>query len=102
PVFSVLSSLCLCVSVVQSLRETGMADDTKKIDPAWAWEAYKPSAKAPWDLRRVGHLLRRTTFGATVGELQAAHKSGPEKAIAGLVAGGVGLVECDQRMALLA
>jgi uncharacterized protein (DUF1800 family) len=60
----------------------------KQIDPAWAWEAYKPSGKAPWDLRRAGHLYRRAAFGATAAELDAAVKDGPAKTIAILLKGG--------------
>ncbi len=56
-----------------------MADDTRKIDPRWAWEPYKPSAKTPWNLRRVGHLHRRAAFGATMAQLEAGLKNGPEK-----------------------
>jgi uncharacterized protein (DUF1800 family) len=53
----------------------------KAIDPRWAWQPYRPSAEAPWDLRRVGHLYRRATFGATHDQLQQALKAGPEKTI---------------------
>ena len=59
-----------------------MADATK-IDPRWAWEAYRPSAKAPWDVRRVGHLYRRAAFGSTLADLESGLKNGPEKTIAG-------------------
>jgi uncharacterized protein (DUF1800 family) len=79
-----------------------MADDTPKFNPHWAWEPYKPSAKAPWDLRRVGHLYRRATFGATLAELEAGLKNGPEKTVASLLAGGDGLEEFDRRMQPLA
>src|SRR5205085_10895785 len=66
-----------------------MADTAdKKIDPAWAWDAYKPSDKAPWDVRRAGHLYRRAAFGATAAELEQAVKDGPEKAVAALLKGG--------------
>jgi uncharacterized protein (DUF1800 family) len=67
-----------------------MADTTAKFDPRSAWEPYRPSAKAPWDLRRVGHLYRRATFGATMAELESGLKNGPEKTIARLLKGGEG------------
>jgi uncharacterized protein (DUF1800 family) len=63
-------------------------DTETKIDPQWAWDAYRPSREAPWDLRRAGHLYRRAAFGATYTELQAALKAGPEETIAKLLAGG--------------
>jgi uncharacterized protein (DUF1800 family) len=74
-----------------------MADiaDTK-IDPDWAWQAYRPSEKAPWDARRVGHLYRRAAFGAAVGELERALKDGPEQTIEKLLQGGPKQEEYDQ------
>ncbi len=44
----------------------------KTIDPRWAWQRYRPSDEAPWDLKRVGHLYRRAAFGATMDELATA------------------------------
>lgn len=48
-----------------------------KLDPAEAWQPWKPDAKTPWDLRSAGHLFRRATFGANIGELRQAVKDGP-------------------------
>src|SRR5438309_8573293 len=59
-----------------------MADN---VDPRWAWEPYRPTAKSPWDLRKVGHLYRRAAFGATIAELEAGLKNGPEKTIDALL-----------------
>ncbi|HZY90555.1 MAG TPA: hypothetical protein VFE78_37380, partial [Gemmataceae bacterium] len=72
-----------------------MAEVTEKIDPRWAWAPYRPDGKSPWDLRRVGHLYRRASFGATYDKLQAGLKAGPEKAVAGLLHGEPGLEEFD-------
>src|SRR5262249_10507349 len=72
------------------------------IDPKWAWEPYTPSDKAPWDLKRAGHLLRRATFGPTHDELTAAVKAGPEETIEGLFKGGDGQEVFDRSMAPLA
>src|SRR5258708_32305256 len=52
------------------------------INPSWAWDEYKPSPAAPWDLKKVGHLYRRAAFGANWAELQAGLDAGPTKAIA--------------------
>ena len=43
-----------------------------RIDPRWAWQPYEPGAENPWDLKKVGHLLRRASFGATWEEMEAA------------------------------
>src|SRR5439155_11545541 len=49
------------------------------IDPRWAWEPYRPTEQSPWDLRKVGHLFRRASFGATWTELKNGLKAGPEE-----------------------
>jgi uncharacterized protein (DUF1800 family) len=45
------------------------------------WGPYAPSDQAPWDLRRVVHLHRRTGFAATWAEVQRDLKDGPQAAI---------------------
>jgi len=77
-------------------------DTSIKIDPQWAWEAYRPTAAAPWNLQRVGHLYRRAGFGANAAELEAGLKAGPDAAIAALLKGGPGVEEFDARMDELA
>ncbi len=65
-----------------------MADSLPpKIDPRWAWQTYRPSADAPWDLKRAGHLYRRAAFGATMQELDDAVRIGPDRAIDQLLQG---------------
>jgi uncharacterized protein (DUF1800 family) len=73
-----------------------------KLDPAWAWAAYKPSAEAPWNLQRVGHLYRRAAFGADHATLQAGLEAGPAKTIDRLLQGGSGLEEFDKTSGELA
>jgi uncharacterized protein (DUF1800 family) len=58
------------------------------IDPGWAWDVYRPSADAPWDSKKVGHLYRRAAFGATWPELEAGLKDGPQRTIDVLLRGG--------------
>jgi uncharacterized protein (DUF1800 family) len=41
------------------------------------WAAYAPSARSPWDLRRVVHLHRRAGFAARWAELQRDLTDGP-------------------------
>src|SRR5262245_47490637 len=46
-----------------------------------AWAAYEPSAKDPWDLRKVAHLHRRAGFGATWTELKRDQSDGPAASV---------------------
>jgi len=59
----------------------------KNIDPHWAWQRYRPGGDSPWDLRKVGHLYRRATFGATMEELEHALQLGPDRAVDQLLEG---------------
>ena len=50
-------------------------------DPGWAWAAYEPDSRRPWDLARAGHLYRRAAFGASWEQLQQALSDGPQRTI---------------------
>ena len=50
-------------------------------------EAYTPTAADPWDRRKAGHLLRRTGFGPTHAELEAAVRDGFEATIQRVLTG---------------
>jgi len=76
--------------------------DPTPIDPRWAWEPYRPSDAAPWNLRRVGHLHRRAGFGATYAELQEGVRLGPTALVDRLLNGGPGQDEFDRDLAPLA
>jgi uncharacterized protein (DUF1800 family) len=76
--------------------------DSKPIDARTAWEPYRPSAEAPWNLERVGHLYRRAAFGATLAELEQGLKDGPEKTIDRLFAGTAPNEKAETLMADLA
>ena len=54
---------------------------------AGPWAPYAPDARAPWDLRRVVHLHRRSGFAATWGEIQRDLKDGPKASIDRLLSG---------------
>lgn len=56
-------------------------------DPTKSWVQYVPTAKAPWNLRRVVHLHRRAGFAATWNELRRDLKDGPEASVGRLLAG---------------
>src|SRR5438128_3379743 len=45
------------------------------------WSPFEPTAKEPWDLRKVAHLHRRAGFGATWAELQRDLKDGPTASV---------------------
>lgn len=74
-----------------------MPDTTSSaVDPRRAWERYRPSADAPWDRRRAGHLYRRAGFGATFAELRRAVEEGPDRTIDRLLRGGDGAAAFDR------
>src|SRR5262249_52484345 len=52
---------------------------------ATAWEPYRPTPAAPWDLGRVAHLHRRAGFAASWSELQRDLRDGPRAALARLL-----------------
>jgi uncharacterized protein (DUF1800 family) len=79
-----------------------MRNTASDIDPKWAWEPYRPSAKEPWNAQRVGHLYRRACFGATFKELEAGVSAGPEALIQSLCAGDTARTDYDQTMEPLA
>ncbi|HEX3315775.1 MAG TPA: DUF1800 family protein, partial [Gemmataceae bacterium] len=61
--------------------------DLTRIDSAWAWQPYRPTATSPWDLKKAGHLHRRAGFGADLGELESTVAAGPERAVDRLLEG---------------
>jgi uncharacterized protein (DUF1800 family) len=71
------------------------------IDPRWAWDRYQPTAKSPWDIKKVGHLYRRAAFGANAAELEAAVKAGPDETIDRLLKGASGQEAFDKQTASL-
>src|SRR5437868_7105107 len=75
--------------VLDSIERVSAMNDpsTARIDPAWAWQRYQPTAASPWDAKAAGHLWRRAAFGATNAELQATVEAGPDRAIDRLLAG---------------
>src|SRR5262245_49253852 len=45
------------------------------------WAPFVPSAKEPWDLRRVAHLHRRAGFGAVRVQMERDLKDGPAASV---------------------
>ena len=52
-----------------------------ELDPGWAWQPWEPSVQEPWDRKRAALLLRRSGFGATESEIQAALQTSPADCI---------------------
>ena len=50
-------------------------------DPDWAWAAYEPDARRPWNLALAAHLYRRAAFGANWQQLQQALSEGPQATV---------------------
>jgi len=63
------------------LRQVHPAVAEKLTDPRWAWAAYQPDARRPWNLALAGHLYRRAAFGASWGQLQQALSDGPQRTV---------------------
>ena len=62
-------------------RQAHSAAAEKLTDPAWAWAAYQPDARRPWNLAQAGHLYRRAAFGANWNQLQQALSDGPQRTL---------------------
>lgn len=60
---------------------------TRQTASGQRWSAYQPSEAAPWDLRRVVHLHRRTGFAGTWAEIQRDLHDGPQAAVDRLLDG---------------
>jgi uncharacterized protein (DUF1800 family) len=58
-----------------------------KVDPAKAWEPWKPDDKQPWNLKWAGHLFRRAGFGANLDESNTAVKDGVDATLDRLLQG---------------
>jgi uncharacterized protein (DUF1800 family) len=60
---------------------------SKENDRSNPWAPYSATSSAPWNLRRVVHLHRRTGFAASWPELQRDLSDGPKPAIDRILAG---------------
>ena len=60
-------------------RQVHPAVAGKLSEPGWAWAAYQPDARQPWNLALAGHLFRRAAFGAGWDQLQQALSDGPHE-----------------------
>ncbi len=58
-----------------------------KIDPAGAWQPWRPSSADPWGRKWAAHLLRRATFGPSRADLLQAERQGLEATLDRLLRG---------------
>ena len=64
-----------------------MSTPALMTSPDRAWEAYEPTAAAPWDRARVAHLHRRAGFAASWAILERDLHDGPTASVDRLVDG---------------
>lgn len=57
------------------------------VDPSWAWSAFEPTAKQPWDFPLASHLYRRAVFGGTWDQVHQAVERGPQATVDSLLGG---------------
>ncbi len=69
----------------------------KFVDPGWAWAAYQPHARQPWDLALAAHLYRRAAFGAGWEQLQQALSDGPQRTVDRLLRPGTEVEDFNRR-----
>src|SRR5262245_53676307 len=76
---------------LSSPRGTPMSEplpaDLTRVDPAQAWEAWKPEPRDPFDARWAAHLFRRAAFGASPERVARAVRDGVEPTVAELLRG---------------
>jgi uncharacterized protein (DUF1800 family) len=61
-----------------------------QVDPAWAWEAWEPTAEQSWTRREAAHLYRRAGFAARSADLDRATTQSPAELVNELVFGSAG------------
>jgi uncharacterized protein (DUF1800 family) len=77
-----------------------------QMDPAEAWQPWRPDGENPWNLKWTAHLLRRGAFGApafksdvsTWERTQKAVEQGLDKTIEQVLNGEAGQAEFDRMM----
>src|SRR5580704_13485260 len=79
-----------------------------QLDPAEAWQPWKPTPADPWGRKWAAHLFRRAAFGASRADLLEAERLGHQGTLDLLLRGGdqaeevretltdVGLVAADR------
>src|SRR4051794_6848943 len=78
---------------------TSLPGDRTRIDPAGAWEPWKPDDRDPFNARQAAHLLRRATFGASPEQVARAVRDGFDSTLKRLLAGEPGHERTDKLLA---
>jgi uncharacterized protein (DUF1800 family) len=58
-----------------------------RVDPAGAWQAWRPDDRQPWDLKWAAHLYRRAAFGAAPADLKKAVEQGLDRTLEQVLVG---------------
>src|SRR5438105_2576978 len=58
-----------------------------RVEPARAWQPWRPDDNQPWSIRWAGHLFHRAAFGGTLDGVRRAVKDGPEATLDRLLGG---------------
>jgi hypothetical protein len=69
-----------------------------QIDPARAWQPWRPSPADPWGRKWAAHLLRRAAFGGSRPDLLEAERLGPEGTLDLLLRGRPGADEVQEAL----
>ena len=69
-----------------------------RIDPAEAWQPWRPTPADPWGRKWAAHLYRRAGFGPTRDDLVEAERLGPEETLDLLLRGRPGADQLVQTL----
>jgi hypothetical protein len=69
-----------------------------RIDPAEAWQPWRPSAADPWGRKWAAHLYRRAAFGPSRADLREAERLGPAGTLDLLMRGRPGADDLRQAL----
>ncbi|HSQ56639.1 MAG TPA: DUF1800 domain-containing protein [Gemmata sp.] len=70
-----------------------------KIDPAEAWQPWRPTTADPWTRKWAAHLYRRAGFGASREEIGEAARRGPDATLELLLRGQPGSADLETTFA---
>jgi hypothetical protein len=80
------------------MSNTAVLPALDKLDPAEAWQPWRPTAGDPWSRKWAAHLYRRAGFGPTRDELFEAEKLGPDGTLDLLLRGRPGADTVEQTL----
>jgi uncharacterized protein (DUF1800 family) len=69
-----------------------------KIDPALAWQPWRPSRSDPWGRKWAAHLLRRAAFGCSRADLLEAERLGHQGTLDLLLRGRPGVEDVQETL----